>query len=229
MTIRARYNVKIETTGSASTTVPELSQDLRVDTINVHLINNKLSIVCAQRHPSPLYDIRLWLALFIRYEKDTEYMMSEARFERDHEDEHEHEQDATSTIDHGPSHHGISNIISNPLTDTTTTLSEGPRPEIYTSSQDARKSTDKRPEDSWNSNTLTLNNHTQSSQTQTRAFKKLSTTTQAAIDRQNGIDHDWEETWEKERLAKWREKVEVDLKGWRGGNGLVLFAFLLLV
>jgi hypothetical protein len=142
-----------------------------------------------------------------------------------HEDEHDrHEQDATSTAhsDGLGSGFGLNKVIPNPLTDTTTTAAEGHRPEI-TNEQGIE--IDKRPEDSWNSNTLTLN---QSTETQ-KAFKRLSTTTQAALDRQMGIDHDWEEIWEKERLAKWREKVEVDLKGWRGGNGYVLVAFFLFL
>jgi len=49
----------------------------------------------------------------------------------------------------------------------------------------------------------------------------MSTSTQMALARQEGLGQDWEEIWEKERAAKWVEKVQVDLKGWRGGNGLV--------
>jgi hypothetical protein len=132
----------------------------------------------------------------------------------DHEYEHDgHGRNATSTDHPNGLSSGLNKVIPNPLTDTTTTTQEGHRPEI-TNEQGTLSNIDKRPEDSWNSNTLTLNQSTHS-----QAFKKLSTTTQAALDRQMGIDHDWEEIWEKERLAKWREKVEGDLKGWRGGNG----------
>jgi hypothetical protein len=129
---------------------------------------------------------------------------------------HDHEHDATSRINHGPS---ISNIIPNPLTDTTTAVSEGPRPGIHSDSNAGHG--DKRPEDSWNSNTLTLN---ESSQTKEKSFKRMSTSTHAALARQEGLDHDWEEIWEKERQVKWLEKVQEDLKGWRGGFGLVHFS-----
>jgi hypothetical protein len=139
-----------------------------------------------------------------------------------HDDEYEesheqgHENDATSSTNHGP----ISKVIPNPLTDTTTTTSEGERPTIN-SDLNAPQS-DKRPEDSWNSNTLTLNTESETKGKE-KSFKRMSTSTQLALARQEGLGQDWEEIWEKEREAKWLEKVQVDLKGWRGGNGLVQF------
>jgi hypothetical protein len=113
----------------------------------------------------------------------------------------------------------ISKIIPNPLTDTITTAEEGHRPDIHSvelrNNPNSTYHEDRRQEDSWNSNTLTLNN----GQGQSKGFKRISTTTQMALDRQHGLEHDWEETWEKERLAKRQEKVQEDLKGWRGGHG----------
>jgi len=129
-------------------------------------------------------------------------------------DEGDHENHATSSSNHGP----ISKIIPNPLTDTTTTTSEGERPTINFDFNVANN--DKRTEDSWNSNTLTLNSAPKENENIT-SFKKISTSTQLALARQEGLGKDWEEIWEKERQAKWSEKVQVDLKGWRGGNGLV--------
>lgn len=130
------------------------------------------------------------------------------------EDEGVHENHATSSTNHGP----ISKIIPNPLTDTTTTISEGERPTIVSDFTGANN--DKRNEDSRNSNTLTLNSAPKENEN-TTSFKKMSTSTQIALARQEGLGQDWEEIWEKERAAKWLEKVQVDLKGWRGGNGLV--------
>ena len=129
-------------------------------------------------------------------------------------DEDDHENHATSSTNHGP----ISKIIPNPLTDTTTTISEGKRPTIVSDFTAAKN--DKRNEDSRNSNTLTLNSAPKENEN-TTSFKKMSTSTQMALARQEGLGQDWEEIWEKERAAKWLEKVQVDLKGWRGGNGLV--------
>lgn len=135
---------------------------------------------------------------------------------------YEHDHDATSSLNHGP----VSIIIPNPLTDTTTTTIEGPRPEIYTDTthQTSNGQEGKRVEDSWNSNTLTLNSESaqQSKEKEKeKSFKRMSTSTQLALARQQGLDHDWEEIWEKEREVKWLEKVQEDLKGWRGGNGYV--------
>jgi len=139
-----------------------------------------------------------------------------------HDDDHEeshvhvHENDATSSTNHGP----ISKVIPNPLTDTTTTSSEGQRPTINSDLKVANN--DKRPEDSWNSNTLTLNSGSGTKENEKeKSFKRMSTSTQLALARQEGLGQDWEEIWEKEREAKWLEKVQVDLKGWRGGNGYV--------
>jgi hypothetical protein len=102
------------------------------------------------------------------------------------------------------------------------TTSEGERPTI--NSDLAAPSSDKRPEDSWNSNTLTLNSGSEPKENEKeKSFKRMSTSTQLALARQEGLGQDWEEIWEKEREAKWLEKVQVDLKGWRGGNGLVQF------
>jgi hypothetical protein len=135
-------------------------------------------------------------------------------YEESHE--HEPENDATSSTNHGP----ISKVIPNPLTDTTTTTSQGERPTI--NSDLNAPNSDKRPEDSWNSNTLTLNSGPEPKENEKeKSFKRMSTSTQLALARQEGLGQDWEEIWEKEREAKWLEKVQVDLKGWRGGNGLV--------
>jgi len=132
--------------------------------------------------------------------------------------EHEHVNDATSSTNHGP----ISKVIPNPLTDTTTATAEGDRPTIKYDL--GAPSSDKRPEDSWNSNTLTLNTGSEPREDEKeKSFKRMSTSTQLALARQEGLGQDWEEIWEKEREAKWLEKVQVDLKGWRGGNGLVHF------
>lgn len=135
-----------------------------------------------------------------------------------HDDEYEgdHENDATSSTNHGPP----SKVIPNPLTDTTTTTSEGERPTINPDLNAPQS--DKRPEDSWNSNTLTRNSEPKENEKE-KSFKRMSTSTQLALARQEGLGQDWEEIWEKEREAKWLEKVQVDLKGWRGGNGLVQF------
>ena len=132
----------------------------------------------------------------------------------EYEETQEHGHDATSSTNHGP----ISKVIPNPLTDTTTTTAEGERPTINSDLNVA--SSDKRPEDSWNSNTLTLNSEPKENEKE-KSFKRMSTSTQLALARQEGLGQDWEEIWEKEREAKWLEKVQVDLKGWRGGDGYV--------
>lgn len=146
-----------------------------------------------------------------------------------------------SRSDHDHPLDPISKILPNPLSDTTTTTSEGSRPAIYDTcnqsgldssepvqignEKDLPRRTTTRIDDSWNSNTLTLNmNHDTTTATTGTSFKKLNThtlTKAQAEARQRGLDHDWEATWEKERLAKRQEKVREDLKGWRGGNGLV--------
>jgi hypothetical protein len=146
-----------------------------------------------------------------------------------------------SRSDHDHPLDPISKILPNPLSDTTTAISEGHRPTIYDSpnqagldssepvqrhnEEDLPSRSTTRIDDSWNSNTLTLNmNHDTTITTAGTSFKKLNThtlTKAQAEARQRGLDHDWEATWEKERLAKRQEKVREDLKGWRGGNGLV--------
>lgn len=32
----------------------------------------------------------------------------------------------------------------------------------------------------------------------------------------------WEEAYERQQRERWKEKVDADLRGWRGGNGCVL-------
>jgi hypothetical protein len=153
----------------------------------------------------------------------TKIIMSISFHSHDDDYEGDHENDATSSTNHGP----ISKVIPNPLTDTTTTTAERER-SIINSDPNVANS-DKRPEDSWNSNTLTLNSGFEPKENEKeKSFKRMSTSTQLALARQEGLGQDWEEIWEKEREAKWLDKVQVDLKGWRGGNGLVHFSLDLL-
>ena len=191
-----------------------LSQDLEDDhlLLDIHLLYSDYDFQSGHCTIIAVYQTQIE-----NFIMPNSFQSHDGDYDQDHEQGHGHEyqdDNATSRTDHGPS---ISKIIPNPLTDTTTATAEGSRPEIHDHGQELVK----RPEDSWNSNTLTLNSGTQVNEKEKENIMKTSTTTQAAPARQEGLDHDWEEIWEKERQAKWLEKVQEDLKGWRGGNGLV--------
>jgi hypothetical protein len=169
-----------------------------------------------------------------------------AHFSKDKEERGRHDTASRSDHDQDGDHplNPISRIIPNPLSDTTTTAVEGDRPTIIEGPTlnerddlaapsahrtSAEVNTNNRVDDSWNSNTLTLNmSYTNDKEAEApgmeigSSFKKVNTlphTHTYSLAHQKGLDHDWEATWEKEKQAKRQEKIRQDLKGWRGGHG----------